>query len=76
LGFVFTRNDSSATIGVVEYRDPTGHVKETPEQEAMEEGAVGRVSDIMTGKTEAGQRTTIDKNTPSIDLTQSGSARN
>jgi hypothetical protein len=24
----------------------------------------------MTGKTEAGQRTTIDKNTPSIDLTQ------
>jgi hypothetical protein len=36
----------------------------------MEEGAVGGVSDIMTGKTEAGQRTTIDKNTPSIDLTQ------
>ncbi|VVH67105.1 hypothetical protein BSPLISOX_792 [uncultured Gammaproteobacteria bacterium] len=54
----------------LKYRDPTGHVKETPEQEAMEEGAVGGVSDIMTGKTEAGQRTTIDKNTPSIDLTQ------
>jgi hypothetical protein len=28
----------------LKYRDPTGHVKETPEQEAMEEGAVGGVS--------------------------------
>jgi predicted kinase len=25
---------------------------------------------LLRGKTEAGQRTTIDKNTPSIDLTQ------
>jgi hypothetical protein len=58
----------------LKYRDPTGHVKETPEQEAMEEGAVGGVSDIMTGKTEAGQRTTIDKNTPSIDSRNDSSA--
>jgi hypothetical protein len=39
----------------LKYRDPTGHVKETPEQEAMEEGAVGGVSDIMAEKPEAGQ---------------------
>ena len=54
----------------LKYRDPTGHVKETPEQEAMEEGAVGGVSDIMAEKPEAGQHVTIDKNTPLIDLTQ------
>jgi hypothetical protein len=34
----------------LKYRDPTGHVKETPEQEAMEEGAVGGV---MAEKSEA-----------------------
>jgi hypothetical protein len=37
----------------LKYRDPTGHVKETPEQEAMEKGAVGGVSDIMTGLEES-----------------------
>jgi hypothetical protein len=44
-----------------------GHVKETPEQEAMEEGAVGGV---MAEKSEAEKHTTIGKNIPSIDLTQ------
>jgi hypothetical protein len=52
----------------LKYRDPTGHVKETPEQEAMEEGAVGGV---MAEKPEAEKHTTICKNIPSIDLTQS-----
>jgi hypothetical protein len=28
----------------LEYIDPTGHGKETPEQEAVEEGAVGGVN--------------------------------
>ncbi|CAC9646041.1 insecticidal toxin complex protein [uncultured Gammaproteobacteria bacterium] len=51
----------------LKYRDPTGHVKETPEQEAMEEGAVGGV---MAEKSEAEKHTTIGKNIPSIDLTQ------
>jgi hypothetical protein len=51
----------------LKYRDPTGHVKETPEQEAMEEGAVGGV---MAEKSEAETHTTIGKNIPSIDLTQ------
>ncbi|CAC9447743.1 insecticidal toxin complex protein [uncultured Gammaproteobacteria bacterium] len=48
----------------IKYRDPTGHVKETPEQQAIEEGAVGGVE-----KSEAEKHTTIDKNISSIDLT-------
>jgi hypothetical protein len=30
----------------LKYIDPTGHGKETPEQEAVEEGAVGGVNNI------------------------------
>jgi hypothetical protein len=32
----------------LEYIDPTGHGKETPEQEAVEEGAVGGVRTFRT----------------------------
>ncbi len=53
----------------LKYIDPTGHVKETPEQEAIEEGAVGGVSDIIAEKSETEKHTTIDKNISSIDLT-------
>jgi hypothetical protein len=47
---------------MLKYIDPTGHVKETPEQEAIEEGAVGGVSDIIAEKSETEKHTTIDKN--------------
>jgi hypothetical protein len=30
----------------LKYRDPTGHMKKTPEQEAVEEGAVGGINNI------------------------------
>jgi hypothetical protein len=30
----------------LEYIDPTGHVKETPEQETVEKGAVGEVNNV------------------------------
>jgi hypothetical protein len=41
LGFVFTCNDGSATIGVVVFvTESSGHVKKTPEQEAMERGFI------------------------------------
>ena len=30
----------------LKYRDPTGHMKKTPEQEAVEEGAIGGVNNI------------------------------
>jgi hypothetical protein len=33
----------------LKYIDPTGHVKETPEQEAIEEGAVGGVGCATIG---------------------------
>jgi hypothetical protein len=47
--FLLSRNASIFNLNLyayvgnnpLKYRDPTGHVKETPEQEAMEEGAVG-----------------------------------
>jgi RHS repeat-associated protein len=32
----------------LEYIDPTGHVKETPEQETVEKGAVGEVNNVDT----------------------------
>jgi RHS repeat-associated protein len=34
----------------LKYRDPTGHMKKTPEQEAVEEGAVGGVNNIETAR--------------------------
>jgi hypothetical protein len=34
----------------LEYIDPTGHGKETPEQETVEEGAVGGVNNIEIEK--------------------------
>ncbi|MBA5248762.1 MAG: RHS repeat-associated core domain-containing protein, partial [Gammaproteobacteria bacterium] len=50
----------------LKYTDPTGHVKETPEQEAMEEGAVGGVAETP----DSGKHTAIDKNITPVDLSQ------
>jgi hypothetical protein len=41
----FTK-DVGANVQSLKYRDPTGHMKKTPEQEAVEEGAVGGVNNI------------------------------
>jgi hypothetical protein len=44
--------NSSLTVYVgnnpLEYIDPTGHVKETPEQETVEEGAAGGINNVET----------------------------
>lgn len=50
----------------LKYTDPTGHVKETPEQEAIEEGAVGGVAE----KPNSEQHTTIEKSIMLVDLSQ------
>jgi uncharacterized protein RhaS with RHS repeats len=44
----------------LEYIDPTGHGKETPEQEAVEEGAVGGVNNIKSQRP-ASKEHRIDK---------------
>jgi RHS repeat-associated protein len=44
----------------LKYRDPTGHMKKTPEQEAVEEGAVGGINNIEIER-EVSKEYRIDK---------------